>query len=102
MGKLIIRISQPARQDFAQLLAYSVRTWGEEQTDTYELDIIEAIESIGGNPEIGMARPTLFNGCRVFPAGHHVMYYRIVGQSVEVVRILHERQGITNQITDPD
>ena len=35
--------------------------------------------------------PQLFPGCRVRPVERHVLYYRILGDVIEVVRILHER-----------
>ncbi|MBA2598677.1 MAG: type II toxin-antitoxin system RelE/ParE family toxin [Chloroflexia bacterium] len=43
-----------------------------------------------------MAR--LFPGCRVRPVEHHILYYRIGADEIEVVRILHERTDPTRYL----
>ena len=40
---------------------------------------------------IGKARDDLGVGLRAWPVEHHVLYYRVSENLVEVVRILHER-----------
>lgn len=40
---------------------------------------------------IGKARDDLGAGLRAWPVEHHVIYYRIKSDAIEVVRILHER-----------
>ncbi|MGI8475422.1 MAG: type II toxin-antitoxin system RelE/ParE family toxin [Thermomicrobiales bacterium] len=40
---------------------------------------------------MGVRSDHLFPGCRCCPVGHHVLYYRIRDDVIEIVHILHER-----------
>jgi toxin ParE1/3/4 len=48
--------------------------------------------------QIGHPRDELRPGIRSFPVSPHVVFFRYVGNVVEVVRILHERQDVDAEI----
>jgi plasmid stabilization system protein ParE len=68
--KRIVRLTAEAQDDFIEIRFYT---------------------QLADFPEIGSRWPRLFPGCRVRPVERHVLYYRILGDVIEVVRILHER-----------
>lgn len=86
-----LRLTDRAQRDYDDLLLYSEQTWGNEQADRYEAAMAEGFDTLQINPRIGVARDHLLPGLRVYFIQRHVVYYRIVAEVVEVVRILHER-----------
>lgn len=84
-------LSPKAEEDFADILQYTLETWGENQMLIYRHALNKALQVIQQNPEIGQLRPELSPKHRIFPAGHHVIVYRIMHHAIQVSRILHER-----------
>jgi toxin ParE1/3/4 len=84
-------LSSQARVDFTDILSYTRQQWGEEQRDRYEETLTRAVAALGHYPEAGERRPRLFPGCRVRFVERHIVYYRVLQDCVEIVRILHER-----------
>jgi toxin ParE1/3/4 len=46
------------------------------------------------NPEAGRARPELAPGVRSFPVGNYVIFYRLTGGGVELLRALNGYRDI--------
>jgi|ERR1051325_11689568 toxin ParE1/3/4 len=53
-----------------------------------------ACENLAKTPEIGRKRDDLMKSLRNFPVGHYIIFYRLLQEDVEIVRILHGRQNI--------
>jgi toxin ParE1/3/4 len=68
-----------------------MQQWGVAQRDAYGEEIARAFESLSANAEIGRARDEVSPGLRSYRVRQHVIYYRIAGSSLMVLRILHER-----------
>jgi toxin ParE1/3/4 len=84
-------LAKRAQRDFENIELYTLHRWGPEQAATY-LDEIEAtFETLRDNPRIGSSQSELGPRLLSFPAGHHVVFYRIRTNTIRVVRILHER-----------
>lgn len=86
-----LRFTTRAQRDLDDILLYSETTWGPDQADRYEAALAEGFDTLRANPQIGMAQVHLLPGLRAYFLQRHVVYYRIVGDTLEVVRILHER-----------
>lgn len=91
-------LSPDAQADFSDILLYTWQQWGEEQRDRYEAILVRSIAALAEVPESGAPRPRLFPGRRVRLAGNHLLYYRLMDDMVEVVRILHERTDPTRHL----
>ncbi len=48
------------------------------------------------HPQMGVARPDIAEEMRIFPTGHYFIMYRILGDVVEIVRIVDERRDLPN------
>ena len=93
-----LRLSPKARQDFIDLLRYTGETWGEGQLHTYRDKLDDALQAIGHNPQTGHRRsdlPPTHLACLV---GSHVIVYRTGGDSIGIVRILHQRMSLGRHI----
>ncbi|MEA2585180.1 MAG: toxin ParE1/3/4 [Thermomicrobiales bacterium] len=62
------------------------------QANAYHAALRSGIEALRDNPQLGVAREVLYPGLRSHPVEVHVLYYRIQGNVIEIVRILHSRQ----------
>ncbi|EIC30076.1 MULTISPECIES: type II toxin-antitoxin system RelE/ParE family toxin [Methylomicrobium] len=91
-------LSPQAEEDFTDILQYTLNTWSEAQTYAYRAILDKALLAIQQYPQIGQVRPELSAAHRLFPAGHHIIVYRVKDNTVYVSRILHERMDITRHI----
>lgn len=91
-------LSPQAEQDFADILQYTLETWGNAQTYAYRAILDKALLAIQQYPQIGQCRPELSTAHRIFPAGQHLIIYRVRDSTVQVSRILHERMDILQHI----
>lgn len=86
-------LSPRARQDFADILRYTRKTWGTAQLHAYRDKIDAALRTIGSNPELGAQDPDLPATHRVSLVGAHVIVYRLMDDQIAVVRMLHQRMS---------
>ena len=53
---------------------------------------------LGGQTEMGRARPELFDGLRSFPTRtRYILYYLVDGSNVVIVRVLHHARDIDQE-----
>lgn len=89
-----LKLSPRARQDFVGILRYTDETWGRAQLLIYRSLIDKALETIRVNPDIGHHHNDLPQTLWVYSFGSHVAVYRVLGDLVEVVRLLHRRMSL--------
>jgi toxin ParE1/3/4 len=97
LDRLLI-ISPRAEDDFADIFQYSLQTWGEAQAYAYRDVLDKALLTIPDNPSIGHGRPELSAQHRIFPAGQHVIVYRVTTRAILVSRILHGRMDLGSHL----
>ena len=76
--ELISRISCLIREDN-----------GVNASATYKAVIDRALRELTEFPNLGRARDEISPGLRSFPAGSHVIYYRVTETELIVTRIVH-------------
>ena len=91
-----IELSQQAKEDFRDILSYTLATWGESQLAKYRASINEALHVILHNPSAG--RPSVKPTLKVLAVEHHRIFYRIIDDTIYVVRILHERMDTARHL----
>ena len=97
-ANLSLVLSPQAEDDFADILQYTFESWGEAQFYAYRTVINEALLMLQTHPHIGRLRPELSAQHRLFPAGQHLIVYRISEKAVLVSRILHSRMDIKRYV----
>lgn len=92
-----LELSESARQDFRDILSFTLQTWGERQLVEYRKKLDSALQVIAENPQAGSAR----HGMMVYPVGRHVVFYQVDdnARTVYVVRILHGRMDALRHLT---
>lgn len=87
-------LSPRARQDFIDILQYTGETWGQTQLVIYRDKVNDALQALLGNPQLGHRRDDLPPTHQAYLVGSHIIVYRIRGDSLAVVRILHQRMSL--------
>ena len=86
-----VRLAPDAQRDYDDVLLESFLTWGEVPMRTYRAPLDRALASLADFPNAGVRRDSIVVGCRVRVVEHHLLFYQIGTNEIEVVRILHER-----------
>lgn len=99
MGKYVLSLHADA--DLVGIYEYTWSTWGADQLHVYRRHIEAALNAIAANPMLrgSKQRDDILPGCRFYRVEHHYLVYRVVGSSVQVGRILHERMHFEEQVS---
>lgn len=88
-------LSAAADQDIQDIYDYAAQEYGEDQAESYTLEIEVFLDELVRSPEIGRRRDNIRTGLRSFPKRHHIIFYRVLTDRIRVVRILHNRRDLT-------
>ena len=86
-------LSEEAKSDIQTILRNTGEEWGEKQIPIYADKLDTALQNIVRHPAIGHTSRRLPNASRSYLVGSHVVFYRVLGNTVRVDRILHERMS---------
>ncbi len=89
------QLTEEADKDVEEILAYSVKNFGVDQTQYYFEALKECIELLADNPNMGHSAEDILPEYLRFPHESHVIFYKNISSSILVVRILHERMDPT-------
>ncbi|CAL67323.1 type II toxin-antitoxin system RelE/ParE family toxin [Christiangramia forsetii] len=93
------RISQKALEDLDKIWIYTFKKWSKVQADRYYNLIIEEIHFIADNFLTGKSAEQTRKNYRVTKIKSHLIFYRKdENQTVEIIRILHERMDIKRRL----
>ncbi|WP_462254475.1 type II toxin-antitoxin system RelE/ParE family toxin [Ferruginibacter sp.] len=100
MKPLPFVISKKAVADLEEIWLYTVEKWSLDQADRYYNLIFDEINYICRNSNSGKSMEHIRKGYRASKVKSHFIFYRIVNDTIEVIRILHERMDIGNRLND--
>jgi toxin ParE1/3/4 len=90
-------LSPRAKLDLGEIWDYTLSQWGIEQAEKYVRDLWSAMEQAASDPakcvDIGDVR----RGYRKVRSGSHVIFFKMTGAGIDVVRILHKRMDFERQ-----
>ncbi|MBA4163570.1 MAG: plasmid stabilization protein ParE [Erythrobacter sp.] len=89
-----------ARADLAEIWLFGAAQWDVPQADEYLAMITSRIETVAEMPGIGSPAEDLPSRYRKLAAGAHRVIYRAEDDAVIVVRVLHERQDVPDEIEE--
>ncbi len=101
MKPLPFVISKKAVADLEEIWLYTVEKWSVEQADRYYNLKFDEITYLCSNIESGKSMEHVRKGYRASKVKSHFVFYRIVNDTIEIIRILHERMHIENRLKDP-
>ena len=93
-------LTDAALSDLRSIREYTLNTWGEEQEDRYLDELWARFEQILDDPNRWRFREDLFPRCQLAAQGRHVILFRVEGQALQIVRILHSAMDFNRQIPD--
>ena len=85
--------SPEAETDFEDIWLYSFEKWSEDQADRYYDELIDGINKLIDNPMLGKSREYVRRDYRSLQINRHVIYYRLQGEVIDIVRVLHEHMA---------
>lgn len=92
------RLTPAALNDLEGIWRYTVQRWGTAQAERY-LDALNArFEGLAQAPRSAPACDHIRPGYRRQAVEHHVVFYRLEGDTVIVVRVLHERMDVPRHL----
>ena len=96
-----VRYTHKAVEDLTDIWNYTADVWSEQQADNYYEMLVASCRKIADNPELfGWEYRKLGEGIYGFKVNRHIVFYRILSDGIEVVRILHERMDLSNRFAD--
>jgi toxin ParE1/3/4 len=87
-----------AVSDLRSIRAYTLETWGAEQEQKYLDSLWARFEEIIAAPRKWRARNDLFPGCQIATHRRQVILFRIQGNTLQIVRILHSSMDFPRHI----
>ena len=88
MANYRLRLTTQADKHLERIYIEGFERWGEQQADLYFTRIITHFDSLLDNPYLFMAVDHIKPGYRRSVCGAHTIYYRIVGDVIEVAGLL--------------
>ena len=90
-------VSPRAEADIDGIWDYTAEQWGPDRADRYVRDIWQAIERVAADPRRG--RPiAIRSGYRKYSVGAHVIFFRLLADGIDVVRVLHQRMDFERHL----
>ncbi len=87
------RLSPRAEADLEEIGLYTFKNRSAEQADSYHNAIVAAFEELAAGSKTG--RPVdIREGYFKYPAGSHLVFYRLSEAGLVVVRVLHQRMDV--------
>lgn len=97
MAKFIL--SKKALQDLSNIWNYTFDEWSERQADKYYNLLLTFCKELADNKLHGKHYPEISDEILGLKAFQHVIFYRIVRDEFQIIRILHSRMDFKNRLT---
>ena len=95
------RFSSKAKFDINSIWIYTFENWSHEQADRYYNQLVDGIQFLSDNPEIGRDFTHDGKTYKFKQVNSHLIFYRAISASqIEIIRILHKRMDIENRLRD--
>ena len=91
-------LSLEAEHDLEAIFSYTERHFGRRQAVFYVSQIDHSFVQLVSNPGMGRMREEIRTGLRSFAHGNHIIFYRILTNHIRIVRILHARRDIQQNL----
>lgn len=93
-------LSPVAASDIENIRDYTIAEWSNEQAHSYLTALFVRFRWLAENPSLGRNRDDVKQGYKSFPEGKHVVFYRLMGNEVEILGVVHQNADYINHFTD--
>ena len=94
MSEELYILSEIADEDLEDIFDCTMDEFGFEQAEKYLNEIEEVFQSLLTNPELGKTRNEIKIGLHSFATDNHIIFYRILENHIQIVRVLHGSRDI--------
>lgn len=84
-----------AEADMSDIWRHGAGNWGLEQADHYADALFALFDLLAEFPQMARERAEFSPPVRIHPSGVHLVIYRLEGQGVEIIRVVHAHQNLT-------
>ena len=92
-------VTTDALEDLAEIVRYTSDNWGNDAVEKYVGELKNKLDSISRGEVVKKVAFDLFPNLYVTRFRYHLIYYLAeVGQRVRIVRVIHQRRDIVNQL----
>nr|WP_276509818.1 type II toxin-antitoxin system RelE/ParE family toxin [Novosphingobium taihuense] len=91
-------MSRAAQRDLSEIIEYGEAEFGAAAADAYNDEIEERFERLVDHPLIGEAKDSWGEGVRQLPCNRHRIIYRVLGNTVRIIRILHHSRDVQKHL----
>lgn len=89
--------SELAEIDLLKIWLYTAEEWSLSQADVYLSQLGSTLNNLLDHPEIGKDRTELRKGYRSLLVNHHLVFYRLLEDEIQIMRVLHESVDLAKQ-----
>ena len=93
------QLSPLATEDLRNIWRYGAGRWGVVQADNYSDQLFDGFELLVNTPEAGQSIEETKEGYRRHVVGSHSILYRLGSDTVDIIRILHQRMNIERHLS---
>jgi toxin ParE1/3/4 len=93
-SEMLYELSPEADQDLEEIFDYTEREFGFDQAIEYLSGFDGILAKLLHNPELGKEREEIREGLRSLLKEKHAIFYRILGNRIRIVRILHASRDL--------
>ncbi len=93
-----LRLSPKARADLDAIWNYTAQHWGRDQAEAYLLSLDGTMKLLANQPGLGRKIDDIRKGYLKFPAGSHIIIFRMQSKAIEIVRILHKSMDVDENL----
>ena len=94
------RYRPAALSDLEDIWSFTAQRWSPDQADAYVTDLAAAIDRLSANPGIVRERIEFTPTVRIYNFKAHIVIFRDEGDHLDIIRIRHEREDWTSDLSD--
>ncbi|MFZ3289980.1 MAG: type II toxin-antitoxin system RelE/ParE family toxin [Telluria sp.] len=92
------RLTPAAERDLEAIWSYTLQRWGVEQANSYIDVLTAAFAELANSPNTAPACDHVRPGYRRRSVERHMIYFRITGYGIAIVRVLHGRMDASRHL----
>lgn len=96
---MTVKLSNKAKSDLIGIWEYTYKHWSPTQADRYYHVVVDKIDEIGKNPDLGRNYGHLRKDYLGVNINSHIIFYRIhTTKEIEIMRVLHHRMDLKKRL----
>ena len=93
-----LHFSPASKADLKGIFQFGLSRWGRTNSVNYLDRLEEHAWLLTEQPFVGVERKDLQTSLRSLPAESHILFYRVVSNRIEILRILHKKQDPSSNL----